>query len=569
MKAPMPRSTMARVIAGVLTVGVLAGGGFWVFESLQQGRPAVEVTTVTKGLLVDSVVAVGDIKSGNRHTMTLLPSVKVVEVRVKKGQRVSRGDILAVVDTEEYAEQLKQQGLALEDAEGTLRYVSGPSAAMSQTNADNAVRQAGIVVDGAVSAQAAARRNVSDARDAGGSAVRQAEIALSSARLDADAAESNLDRVCELNNNAVRQAKIAADTAKATRDEAERKIVVLTDPLGVGQITQAEFDAKYPLLRYEFAGAENALRSARVSLDTARVTADATTAAAEKAASDADLAVKAAKATLAAAKDQADAQVRAARQAASDAQRAVAGARIGLSNARSSAKFGRASDDQRAASQENQIERLESNIDYLQGQIDGGNLRAAVDGIVSVVDAVAGNYPQPGDAIVVEGSSGFMASADFGQPDSVGIRPGQSATVTLKDIGVTYNGTVAFVAPTAERSTTAADTTPRVTVEVAILNPDDTLRIGFEADVEVTRDERASVLEVSLDAVRREPGTGRRYVFVVDDDNRVSRAFMTPGIEVGDRVEVLAGVTEGQRCVINPPDSLNDGDTVRVTPGSR
>ena len=47
----------------------------------------------------------------------------------------------------------------------------------------------------------------------------------------------------------------------------------------------------------------------------------------------------------------------------------------------------------------------------------------------------------------------------------------------------------------------------------------------------------------------------------------MSRVFVTTGIESGDRVEVVSGVSEGQRLVVDPPDSLADGMTVRIVGG--
>lgn len=75
-----------------------------------------------------------------------------------------------------------------------------------------------------------------------------------------------------------------------------------------------------------------------------------------------------------------------------------------------------------------------------------------------------------GDVIVVGGSSGLVASVEVEQADSVGIKPGQRATVTPKGVGKTYQGSVAAVAPAAEKSATAFDQKPKVTV-VLILEP--------------------------------------------------------------------------------------------------
>lgn len=566
---PGLRSTRAKAIAVVVVLAVVGSSVFWAVRAWQASRPVVSLTTVTRARITDSVVAVGDIKSGKQNTITLSPSVKVVNVHVREGQRVARGDVLVTLDTSEYARQLEQQGITLSDAESMLRFLSGPNAEMNNASAGNTVNQASIALDNALAAAEAARQHLADVPGLNDNALRQAEIALERARLSAEAARVNLDSTRALNENAICQARLALDAARDAKREAEYDLADLKAKLQAGLITQAEYDAQYPLLRSALTNAENAYWSAQVSLDTTLVSADAANERAVQAVREADLAVASAEAALDAVAQQADSQLQAAQRTVGDAQRAVNSAEVALSNALTAAGFARASDDQRVASQSSQIDQVEATIAHLLGKIDQGKLRAAVDGVVSRVDAESGQYPQLGDVVVVEGTSGYLASLDLDQADSAGITTGQRASITLKGIGATFQGSVASVAPIAQRSATSADRDPKVTIEVSILDPDATIRIGFEADVEIFRDDKPSVLEVGLDAVRSEPGTGRRYVFVVDDHNLVTRVFISTGIESGDRVEVLSGLAEGQDCVLNPPDNLVDGMTVRIAGGGR
>lgn len=569
MKFPSLKSRKAKVIAVLAALALIAGTVFLVLRAQQAARPQVQLTTVTSARLTNSVVAVADIKAGSRNTITLSPSVKVVEVLATKGQRVSAGDVLAVLDTTEYQNQLDQQGITLADAQSTLRYLQGPAAAANTDTAQNGVSQAQVALDNARAAEEAARQRLADVPGFNDSALRQAEIMLESAELNAGAAEANLDSVRALSDNAVRQAEIALSAAQDARCLAERDLADLKARSHAGLITQAEYDAQYPALRNALISADNAVRSAQVALDSAQVTTDINLAAADTAAQNARLAVSTAEATRDAAALQGDSELQAAQQAVGDAQRAVSSAEIALGAAQSGAQYAAASNSERISNQESAIALDDANAAYLADKVDQGRLRAAVSGVVSRVDALADQYPVLGDAIVVEGSSGFIASVDVEQADSIGIKPGQRATVTLKGGGSTFQGSVAAVAPAAEKSATSFDQNPKVTVEVSIPEPDDTLRVGFEADVEIFLDDKANALQVSVDAVRREAGTGRKYVFVVDERKRLSKVFIETGIEANDRVEVLQGLSAGQDVVDNPDDSLADGMTVRIAGGVR
>jgi HlyD family secretion protein len=67
--------------------------------------------------------------------------------------------------------------------------------------------------------------------------------------------------------------------------------------------------------------------------------------------------------------------------------------------------------------------------------------------------------------------------------------------------------------------------------------------------------------EIPKSAVRTE--NDRTVVFVVRED-RVERRAVRTGLEQGDVVEVLSGVSAGEQVVINPPATLKDGDRIRI-----
>jgi HlyD family secretion protein len=60
---------------------------------------------------------------------------------------------------------------------------------------------------------------------------------------------------------------------------------------------------------------------------------------------------------------------------------------------------------------------------------------------------------------------------------------------------------------------------------------------------------------------------GASHVFVVRGDAVERRAIQTSGAD-GDRLEVAAGLSAGDRVVIAPPDTLGDGTRITVKQGS-
>ena len=58
-------------------------------------------------------------------------------------------------------------------------------------------------------------------------------------------------------------------------------------------------------------------------------------------------------------------------------------------------------------------------------------------------------------------------------------------------------------------------------------------------------------------------------VAAVGEDSKVHLRAVRLGRNYGEAIEVLDGVSEKDRLVLNPPDSLNDGDTVSVIAPSK
>jgi len=122
--------------------------------------------------------------------------------------------------------------------------------------------------------------------------------------------------------------------------------------------------------------------------------------------------------------------------------------------------------------------------------------------------------------------------------------------------GQKFTGTVA-------RTAEAIDPTTRTLLtEVDVPNPDGRLLPGSFGELHFRPAVTIQRLTVPVNAVlfRRE---GVR-VAVVSSDGKVQLRPITIGRDYGTTLEVLGGVGPQDRIVINPADSLEDGQTVHV-----
>jgi multidrug efflux pump subunit AcrA (membrane-fusion protein) len=64
-------------------------------------------------------------------------------------------------------------------------------------------------------------------------------------------------------------------------------------------------------------------------------------------------------------------------------------------------------------------------------------------------------------------------------------------------------------------------------------------------------------------------GDGAAAHVFVHADGKVERRPVTTGSPIGADRQVLRGLREGERVVVAPPESLGDGDTVRLATPDR
>jgi RND family efflux transporter MFP subunit len=139
------------------------------------------------------------------------------------------------------------------------------------------------------------------------------------------------------------------------------------------------------------------------------------------------------------------------------------------------------------------------------------------------------------------------------------IKIGDEVTVTLAErAGEQYRGTVA-------RTAGAIDTATRtMQVEIRVPNPTGALIAGSYVEVLLPINVDVRVLVVPTNVLLFRPdGT---QIALVDSAGRVRLTPVKLGTDFGTDVEVLSGLSAGDRIILNPADSLADGDIVTIPP---
>ncbi|MGE5541941.1 MAG: efflux RND transporter periplasmic adaptor subunit, partial [Bacillota bacterium] len=130
--------------------------------------------------------------------------------------------------------------------------------------------------------------------------------------------------------------------------------------------------------------------------------------------------------------------------------------------------------------------------------------------------------------------------------------------VRVDSIGLTRKGRVDSVGPTPDPRTRAYPVT------IALDNPSEDVKPGMFAHILLSLGKKENTLVVPRDSVVERVGRQVVYVVKPGDPARVEERVVTLGLENGQLVEVLGGVSQGEQVVTNGQHLLVDGALVRV-----
>lgn len=217
-----------------------------------------------------------------------------------------------------------------------------------------------------------------------------------------------------------------------------------------------------------------------------------------------------------------------------------------------------------------QVEASEAQIRVAEQDLDNCTVRAPFEGLVVSKDAQVGEMVSPisagggftrtGIATIVDMKS-LEIEVDVNESNLSLVKPGQSVTATL-DAYPNWNipSRVRTVIPTADRQ--------KATVKIRIsflkldprILPDMGVKVAF-LEERSAGDKSGIRALIPSEAVRL--ANGESVVFLVRD-GRVEKRTVHLGDKRGTDVEVLAGLTQGERIVVRGPEDLRAGQAVEI-----
>jgi RND family efflux transporter MFP subunit len=201
----------------------------------------------------------------------------------------------------------------------------------------------------------------------------------------------------------------------------------------------------------------------------------------------------------------------------------------------------------------------EANLARLNELLGYQTVKAPFTGVITQRNVDAGALVNEGNTLLfrIAQTGRLRTYVNVPQADADSVRVGQKATLKVTDLkGRHVTGTVA-------RTANALDPATRtLLVEVQIDNAGGALMPGMYTQVDLSVPRRNPPLLIPADTlVVRADGP---QVAVIGADSSVHYARVELGRDLGDRLEALSGVSEGDRLAVNPGDVVREGAKVKA-----
>lgn len=558
------KTIIISIIIILIAIFVLAN----VFSSKESDVPDFETAVVEKKTLTTTISSTGKIATENSKNVTSqLMNYKVTGVNVKVGDKVNAGDVICTFDTADLA-----------------KTVSNLSATINATNTTS-----GVTV-------ASAERAVQETQKARDNALEPLDKAVQNARQDYDN-----------HNAALNTAKANLQTKQVEVKNLQEQVPTLTASVNSAQVSKNEAQNDYSQIETKYNNAKTAFEVAQNDPSQLELLGDLLAAAtqakenakAELTAKENTLATEQTKLNEVTGKINSlnleiaqlnqtipsqEASVNAKREALSSAEKAYNDQASTLNNQVANAQG--QLDSARAQTSVGTL-TTEEQLNIYQKQLAETNLKAPAAGTVTAVNVKAGDYYTGGALVTIEGIESFIVETEIDEYDIADVTVGMEAIIkTDSTREEELSGEVISVAPAATGSSASSTSamsglssagmgsslssggSATYTVKIAINTPNDRLRLGMNAKLNIITKKSTGVLAVPYDAVtEREDGT--KFVTIIHGENVEEDIDVTTGLESGYYTEISSDkIQEGETVKIPKVDSTTSVDELLNSMGA-
>lgn len=500
-------------------------------KSSSQKAPMVETESVKSGDINQELSLVGGIEAKSQVFVFAKIPGKVKELKVDMGDSVKKGDVLAVVEHEELALNVRQAKAALKAAKAGLNQAKK----LSKIKVMSQVRQA----EAGLAAAKAAYEQVKEL------SFTRTETQMAQAEAGLEAIKANLKKIKEgAREEERKQVEATVEQAKANLENAKanyQRMKKLFEQNAISKQTFQGVETQYNVAKAQYEAAKQQLKMVEEGARKEDIQA-------------VEAQVKQAEAGLELAKQTAETESWKKDIARAEAQVKQAEAALETAEALKEAESWEAD----ITNAETAFERAQVALELAQKKLSDATITAPISGIVSKRNVDLGDMvSQQVPAFEVVSMDVVKAMVSVIESDLYKINVGNEAMINVDALSESVKGKVTKVSPTLDPMTRNA------TVEITIQNPEYKLKPGMFARASVITEKHVSAKLIPSSAVVYEDE--QAFVYTVNN-NIAKKVSVQTGFssESEDMIEIISGLSSQDKVVVAGHFGLKDGTRVRV-----
>ncbi|WHH59295.1 efflux RND transporter periplasmic adaptor subunit [Petroclostridium sp. X23] len=187
-----------------------------------------------------------------------------------------------------------------------------------------------------------------------------------------------------------------------------------------------------------------------------------------------------------------------------------------------------------------------------------------ITGIVTALNVNKGTVASTTQPVItVSDMNNLQIQVDIEEYYVSRIREGQRVEITGEAFeGSSYSGIVEKVSPVAKEVSSGQSTSTVIEIIIDILDEDHLLKPGFSAQVKIITDTKDNTLILPYESIIQDENNND-IVFVIRNNRAYKRKIVT-GAELELEIEVVSGLKEGEKVILNPSKEMEDGAKVRI-----
>jgi RND family efflux transporter MFP subunit len=184
-------------------------------------------------------------------------------------------------------------------------------------------------------------------------------------------------------------------------------------------------------------------------------------------------------------------------------------------------------------------------------------LYSPIDGVVTQTGEEEGNLFTQTPILEIMQMDKLKVRVSISEQYYSAVKVGTPVAISVDILpGESFEGRVSLIYPAIDPATRT------FTAEVTIPNPGGRLRPGMFARSTINMGDKPGVMVPDV-AVQKQVGSNDRYVYVIEE-GVAHRRTVTPGRQIGDRIDVSEGVAPGEMVATTSFSRLSDGAKIVI-----